>query len=250
VGKPTGRQSVVAGTHYTCGIHEGNAYCWGRNSSGELGDSTTIGRLVPTRVGSDGDWQLLDAADDHTCGVRLGAVYCWGQNQEGQLGGGTTSDSLVPVQVGVQAALAAAGIAQRFSLHGFRRTFNSLLRQATTGEVVRSMTGQVTERMTEHYSHVATAEKHRAVLRALPTFEPRRPRKVGTKWGPPSNSTRDSPLRKERESATGEHRGPDSATKKPGSKNRADGAGEGIRTLDVNLGNALRDPETNSENER
>jgi hypothetical protein len=40
-------------------------------------------------------------------------------------------------------------------VHGFRRTFNNLPRQVASGEVVRSMTGHVTERMTEHYSHVS-----------------------------------------------------------------------------------------------
>ena len=32
---------------------------------------------------------------------------------------------------------------------------NNLLRQVAQGEVVRAVTGHVTERMTEHYSHVA-----------------------------------------------------------------------------------------------
>ena len=66
------------------------------------------------------------------------------------------------------AALEAAGIDRRFTIHGFRRTFNNLLRRATTGEVVRSMTGHVTERMTEHYSHVDGDEKRLAVLNAFP----------------------------------------------------------------------------------
>ena len=78
------------------------------------------------------------------------------------------------------AALAAAGIEQRFSVHGFRRTFNNLLRQATTGEVVRSMTGHVTERMTEHYSHAGANEKRTAVVRARLHFQPLR---WGPRWG-------------------------------------------------------------------
>jgi hypothetical protein len=36
------------------------------------------------------------------------------------------------------------------------------LRQVASGEVVRSITGHVTERMTEHYSHVEPEEKRRA----------------------------------------------------------------------------------------
>ena len=71
------------------------------------------------------------------------------------------------LQKPLKLALAEAGIDKRFTIHGFRRTFNNLLRQATTGEVVRSMTGHVTERMTEHYSHVDADEKRAAVLRTL-----------------------------------------------------------------------------------
>jgi len=71
------------------------------------------------------------------------------------------------LQKPLERALGKAGIADRFTIHGFRRTFNNLLRQATTGEVVRSMTGHVTERMTEHYSHVEVDEKHKAVNAVL-----------------------------------------------------------------------------------
>lgn len=66
-----------------------------------------------------------------------------------------------------EAALRAAGIHRRQTIHGLRRTFNNLVRQVASGEVVRSMTGHVTEKMTEHYSHVDHSEKSRAVIRAF-----------------------------------------------------------------------------------
>jgi integrase len=64
-------------------------------------------------------------------------------------------------------ALAACGITRRQTIHGLRRTFNNLVRQVASGEVVRSMTGHVTAAMTEHYSHVGRAEKAAAVSLAL-----------------------------------------------------------------------------------
>lgn len=64
-------------------------------------------------------------------------------------------------------ALAQAGVTDRFTVHGFRRTFNNLMRQVASGEVVRSITGHVTERMTEHYSHVEADEKQAAVTAVL-----------------------------------------------------------------------------------
>jgi integrase len=62
----------------------------------------------------------------------------------------------------LQQACKAAGIDRRFTPHGFRRTFNNLLRQVTTTTVQKALTGHATDRMAEHYSHVAAAEKKAA----------------------------------------------------------------------------------------
>jgi integrase len=56
----------------------------------------------------------------------------------------------------------AAGVEHRFSVHGFRRTFNNLLRQVTEHKVVvRSMTGHSAEEVTEHDSHAADRRETR-----------------------------------------------------------------------------------------
>jgi hypothetical protein len=41
------------------------------------------------------------------------------------------------------------------------------MRQVSSGEVVRSIMGHVTERMAEHYSHVRMAEKADAAAKVL-----------------------------------------------------------------------------------
>lgn len=42
---------LAVGDHHSCGKRtDGPAYCWGRNTRGQLGDGTTIDRGVPTRV--------------------------------------------------------------------------------------------------------------------------------------------------------------------------------------------------------
>ena len=56
-------------------------------------------------------------------------------------------------------ALKSAGIVRRFTIHGFRRTFNNLSRQVAGEIVTRAITGHATQSMTEHYSHVGGAEK-------------------------------------------------------------------------------------------
>ena len=64
-------------------------------------------------------------------------------------------------------ALQAAGIDDRFTLHGFRRTWNNLLRQVSSSAITQSMIGHETEEMFLHYSHIERGEKHSAVERAL-----------------------------------------------------------------------------------
>lgn len=94
-------QSIAAGTLHTCALlTDGTVRCWGANSSGQLGDSTTVGHAVPAPVpGLVGAVELV-AGDSHTC-ARLsnGTVTCWGENDSSQLGEGTTMDRLVPTPV-------------------------------------------------------------------------------------------------------------------------------------------------------
>lgn len=47
----------------------------------------------------------------------------------------------------------------RVTTHGLRRTFNNLARQVAGREVVKAITGHVTDRMFEHYSLVGAVEK-------------------------------------------------------------------------------------------
>jgi integrase len=67
----------------------------------------------------------------------------------------------------LERALQAAGIHDRFTLHGFRRTWNNLLRQVASGAITRSMIGHETEEMFLHYSHIEREEKQSAAERAL-----------------------------------------------------------------------------------
>jgi len=78
-----------------------------------------------------------------------------------------TPKSSASIRPALLAALADAGVRRRQTVHGLRRTFNDLLRQLTSGEVVRSMTGHSSAAMTGHYSHVDAKEKSAAVSRAF-----------------------------------------------------------------------------------
>ncbi|MGE0792002.1 MAG: tyrosine-type recombinase/integrase [Sandaracinaceae bacterium] len=75
---------------------------------------------------------------------------------------GTPQFASAPREV-LQRAVRAVGIDRRITLHGLRRSLNNLARQVAAAEVVRSITGHVTEQMTEHYSWIERDEKRRAV---------------------------------------------------------------------------------------
>ena len=103
---------VSTGANHSLAIgSDGNAYAWGWNYYGQLGDGTTTTRYTPVRVKtpdrntypdlpkdftylqvSTGEWYSLALGSD-------GNTYAWGYNGSGQLGDGTTTTRYTPVRV-------------------------------------------------------------------------------------------------------------------------------------------------------
>ncbi|MDX1748631.1 MAG: putative Ig domain-containing protein, partial [Halobacteriales archaeon] len=93
---------VESASLHTCGVAAfGEAYCWGDNTSGKLGDGSVSNSLVPTRVVGDLTFRMVSASSaDFTCGVTVDDdAYCWGRNDHGALGDGTTEFRMVPTAV-------------------------------------------------------------------------------------------------------------------------------------------------------
>ena len=89
------------GGAFACGVTPAGAgYCWGNNPDGQIGDSTTQLRSVPTLVWGGLAFAHIDAGGDHACGLTtMGALYCWGAGGGGELGDGNATSSPVPVAV-------------------------------------------------------------------------------------------------------------------------------------------------------
>jgi hypothetical protein len=90
-------REVRTDAYSVCGVTTADvAYCWGENSSGQLGDGTTTHRRQPTMVVGGHQFGQLSAGG-HTCGRNLaGKGYCWGQNGGGTIGDGTTISRTTP----------------------------------------------------------------------------------------------------------------------------------------------------------
>ena len=92
---------IATGALHACMVDsEGIAWCWGRNSDGQLGTPVVTESTVPVRVETQVRFKEIDAGRLHTCALSVeGVVYCWGDNRGGQLGDGTTVSRPVPIPV-------------------------------------------------------------------------------------------------------------------------------------------------------
>jgi alpha-tubulin suppressor-like RCC1 family protein len=97
---------LVAGSDFTCTrMADSSVYCWGNNSSGQLGDGTvaptsTTGAPVKVMLPAD-DAKAIIARDRSACVVRGDdTVWCWGLNSSDMFRTGTTTTTtMTPVQV-------------------------------------------------------------------------------------------------------------------------------------------------------
>jgi len=85
---------------------DGTVWAWGYNNAGQLGDGTTVQKLVPTQVKGVGgvgyitNISQIAAGSSHSVAIKTdGTLWAWGANNNGQLGDGTVTLRNTPVQV-------------------------------------------------------------------------------------------------------------------------------------------------------
>ena len=101
---PTNLTSIVsisAGENHTCAVdNSGNAWCWGQNTNGQLGDGTQTQSDIATKVQASSSVDLtnvysISAGVLNTCAVvyteTAGSItsqkaMCWGDNSMSQIG--------------------------------------------------------------------------------------------------------------------------------------------------------------------
>jgi alpha-tubulin suppressor-like RCC1 family protein/uncharacterized protein YjdB len=93
--------SITVGRAHACALSTARqAYCWGRDSLGQLGDDRFVNSTTPIPVVGGRTFSAISAGGEHTCGISGGEAFCWGSNVQGQLGNGAIGvHSAVPVAV-------------------------------------------------------------------------------------------------------------------------------------------------------
>jgi alpha-tubulin suppressor-like RCC1 family protein len=95
---------------------DGTLWAWGTNTSGQIGDSTTINRSSPIQIGTQTNWGNVFGNNTHVTATDiLGKLYGWGLNTTGQLGIGTTTGRSSPVQIGSGTWL-SAGLGSAYTM--------------------------------------------------------------------------------------------------------------------------------------
>jgi alpha-tubulin suppressor-like RCC1 family protein len=93
---------VSAGVCHSLGLRKNYiVWAWGCNTTGQLGDGTTVSKSSPVSVvGGFTDWCQISAGSSSSNALRTnGTIWSWGANGSGGLGDGTTVNKSSPVSV-------------------------------------------------------------------------------------------------------------------------------------------------------
>ncbi|HXT18481.1 MAG TPA: hypothetical protein VN706_22830 [Gemmatimonadaceae bacterium] len=100
---PTTATSLAVGSSFVCVVTATAVpFCWGNDAQGQLGDSSTTNKSIPSPLAGGHSFVAISAGSLTACGLNQnGAVWCWGEdpNQPGVTGAIVTTPSRVAVPV-------------------------------------------------------------------------------------------------------------------------------------------------------
>jgi len=127
--------SIAVAYDHACGLtSSGDAWCWGNDNAGSLGNGASINSWinVPVEVVGGHKFIAIDVAVGRSCGVTAqGDAWCWGNNSDrDEFGNGVIGAAHVPVPAATGAALRSISLA-RLTLNGGASCGESIAGSAT-----------------------------------------------------------------------------------------------------------------------
>lgn len=101
----SGNSLLALGVNYGCAIQNEKIYCWGQNTSENLGvngdNFSFINKKIevplPSEAGKPTNIIISSSSFGGNCvETDIGKIYCWGSNDYGEVGNGSTGDVLNP----------------------------------------------------------------------------------------------------------------------------------------------------------
>ena len=145
---------VAAGGSHTCAIVvTKEVYCWGLNTSGQLGNGSWISSWIPVKVLGINNATSISLGNSHSCAVLTDkTVKCWGMNSDGRLGDGSVTNRNYPVvaknQIDVKSIVAGYSHTCSLGYSGIVKCWGSNLAGQTGGSRLSSL-GSATEIATQ-----------------------------------------------------------------------------------------------------
>ncbi|GEM_PF-2189087 len=107
-------KEIQAGYYHFCAtINDDNSIlkCWGYNSNGEIGDTTTTNRSTSITLDFNLEIKYFQVNYYNTCVIlENNSLKCWGYNGYGGLGTGNTTNKLIPYDINNNVASVGIGL--------------------------------------------------------------------------------------------------------------------------------------------